>query len=163
MHARDLLPWNWHKGAERETATPFLDEWLPTAESRGGWLRPAFPPDIFLPALDVSDEEKEILVTVELPGLEEKDFQVNLEDDVLAITGEKQSDRTESKAGGTWTERRYGSFERRIPLPCEIDADAAKASFKKGVLKLRLPKREPTPPRPKARSIPIETEDQREE
>lgn len=157
MHARDLLPWNWHKGStDREASTAFFDEWFPTVESGEGWRRIGLPTRAFLPALDVADEEKEIVVTAELPGLDEKDIQVNLEGDVLAITGEKRSDRSESKEGATWTERRYGSFERRIPLPCEIDADSVRASFKKGVLELRLPKLEPTP-RPKARVIPIET------
>jgi HSP20 family protein len=157
MHARDLLPWNWHKGETREPTNTFFDAWFPAVESGRGWRTIGVPTEAFLPALDVADEEKEIVVTAELPGLEEKDFNVTLEDGMLAITGEKSSDRSESEEGGTWTERRYGSFERRIPLPCEIDADAARASFTKGVLKLRLPKVHPTPPRPKARTIPIET------
>jgi HSP20 family molecular chaperone IbpA len=160
MHAKDLLPWNWHKGAERETPTTFFDEWFPSAQDPGGRRRLALSSQHFsqhfLPALDVSDEEKEILVTAELPGLEEKDFEVTLEDDMLTIAGEKRSDRSEKEEGGTWTERCYGSFERRIPLPYEVDLDTAHAVFKKGVLKLRLPKREPTPPRAKARVIPVE-------
>ena len=155
MHAKDLLPWNWHKGAEREVPTTLFDEWFPAVETAGGRRRLALPSEFFLPALDVADEEREIVVTAELPGLEGKDFQVTLEGDMLTIAGEKRSDRNESKEGGAWTERRYGSFERRIPLPCEIDLDAAQASFKKGVLKLQLPKREPTPSRPRARVVPI--------
>jgi HSP20 family protein len=158
MHARDLLPWNWHKGETREPTNTFFDDWFPAVESGEGWRRIGSATQAFLPALDVADEEREIVVTAELPGLEEKDFNVTLEGDMLAITGEKSSDRSESEEGGTWTERRYGSFERRIPLPCEIDANAARASFTKGVLKLRLPKVHPTPRRPKTRVIPIETE-----
>jgi HSP20 family protein len=79
-------------------------------------------------------------VSADLPGLEEKDFDIHLERNVLTVRGEKRAEHDEKHHGWHCAERSYGSFERRIPLPCEVEADKASAEYKQGVLRLTLPK-----------------------
>ncbi len=94
----------------------------------------------FTPKVDVSETEKEIRISAELPGMEEKDVDVSLTRDALTIKGEKKSE-TEDKGKDYYrVERSYGSFTRTIPLPVEVDADKVEATFKKGVLDITLPK-----------------------
>jgi HSP20 family protein len=96
--------------------------------------------DEFMPRVDVKENDKEIKVTAELPGMDENDIDVTISDDSLTIKGEKKEE-TEDKGKGYYrTECRYGSFHRIIPLSVEVDEDKVKADFKKGVLKIRLPK-----------------------
>ncbi len=90
------------------------------------------------PSVEVSDGEKEIRVTAEVPGLGEKDIEVLLEDGVLTLKGEKKSE-TEDK-GRNFSERFYGRFERRIPLGYEVEEDMVDARFKNGILTVTLPK-----------------------
>jgi len=94
----------------------------------------------FMPRVDVRENDKEIKVTAELPGMDEKDIDVTLSRDSLTIKGEKQEE-TEDKGKDYYrSERRYGSFHRVVPLSAEVDESKAEADFKKGVLKIRLPK-----------------------
>ncbi|AMG72550.1 Hsp20/alpha crystallin family protein [Sphingopyxis granuli] len=92
------------------------------------------------PSVEISDGEKEIKVTAEVPGLEEKDIEVLLDDGVLTLKGEKRSE-TEDK-DRQFTERFYGRFERRIPLGYEVKDDKVDARFRNGVLTVTLPKSE---------------------
>lgn len=92
------------------------------------------------PSIDVRENEKEIVVEAELPGMEEKDVQLSFRDGVLSIKGEKKSEREEKSDDYHLTERSYGSFERSFRLPDTVEADKATASFDKGVLKVMLPK-----------------------
>ncbi|PTM48841.1 Hsp20/alpha crystallin family protein [Phreatobacter oligotrophus] len=92
------------------------------------------------PSVEISDGEKEIKVTAEVPGLEEKDIEVLLNDGVLTLKGEKRSE-TEDKAR-QFSERFYGRFERRIPLGYEVQEDKVDARFRNGVLTVTLPKSE---------------------
>ena len=94
----------------------------------------------FVPEIDVKETDKEVRVTAELPGIEEKDIDVTLTEGVLTIKGEKREEHDEEKGDFFRSERRYGMFERSLALPNGIDANGAKASFKKGVLKVTLPK-----------------------
>jgi HSP20 family protein len=89
------------------------------------------------PNIEVSETDKEVKITAEVPGLDEKDLAVDLADGVLTISGEKRSE-TEDK-GRLFSERYYGRFERRIPVD-DIEPDKVAASFKKGVLTVTLPK-----------------------
>jgi HSP20 family protein len=89
------------------------------------------------PSVEMSETDKEIKVAAELPGLEEKDVQIELANGVLAISGEK---RTESEdKDRLFSERSYGRFERRIPVE-DVDEDKISAAFKNGVLTVTLPK-----------------------
>jgi HSP20 family protein len=95
---------------------------------------------VFTPTVDVYETAKEIRVTAELPGLDEKDIEVSLLNGALWIKGEKHGEHEEEKGNVYRCERQYGSFQRMIELPTEVDAEKIKASFKKGVLKVALPK-----------------------
>lgn len=93
-----------------------------------------------MPALDVSETDKEIEIVAELPGLEEKDVQINVADNVLTIRGEKKVEKEEKDKNYRLVERSYGSFSRAIELPSGVNADAIKATIAKGVLKVVVPK-----------------------
>ena len=103
-----------------------------------------FSSDILSPKIDVAESKDAIDITAELPGVDEKDVDVTLADDVLTIRGEKKSEREEQDKDKNWhvVERSYGSFSRAIPLPFEPDAAKVEAKFDKGVLRIRLPKSE---------------------
>jgi HSP20 family protein len=96
------------------------------------------------PKIDVAESKDAIDITAELPGVDEKDVDVTLADDVLTIRGEKKSEREEQNKDKNWhvVERSYGSFSRAIPLPFEPDATKVQAKFDKGVLRIHLPKSE---------------------
>lgn len=97
-----------------------------------------FEPSFAWPNVELGETEKEIRITAELPGLEEKDVELALEDGVLALRGEKRSEVDDKDRG--YSERSYGRFERRIGLPKGIEPDKASATFKNGVLTVTLPK-----------------------
>jgi len=107
----------------------------------------------FNPRIDIEEKDGEVQVTAELPGMEQKDFELSLAGDLLVLSGEKREER-EDKAGG-WHERSYGRFERAIPLPAEIDTEHAKAEFKNGVLRVHLPKSAAA--REQTKRIPVST------
>jgi HSP20 family protein len=92
------------------------------------------------PSLDVSENKNHVMVSAELPGLDPEDVELTLDDDVLTIRGEKRVENTEEDERYTRRERRYGSFTRRVVLPCAVQSDKVKASFKNGVLKVKLAK-----------------------
>lgn len=98
----------------------------------------------WMPAVEVVEKNGALVVTAELPGLEAKDVDINLEDDVLTITGEKHEEKKEGEEGAEYYlwERRYGSFRRSFTLPTAVDADKITANFAKGVLTVTLPKSE---------------------
>ena len=93
-----------------------------------------------LPSVDVTENDKQIEITAELPGLEDKDVQVNFADNVLTIRGEKKAEKEEKDKTYRLVERSYGSFVRSLELPAGVNADAIKASIDKGVLKVTVPK-----------------------
>ena len=95
----------------------------------------------FLPRVDVSETGKEMRITAELPGLDEKDVEVTVTGDMLTIKGEKKVEKEEEDGDYYYSERRYGHFERTIALPQGIDTDNAEAKFKKGVLKVTIHKK----------------------
>lgn len=89
------------------------------------------------PSIEVNESDKDLKVTAELPGLDEKDVQVELANGVLSIKGEKKTE-TEDK-DRKFSERYYGRFERRIPVE-DVDQDKISAAFKNGVLTVTMPK-----------------------
>ena len=92
------------------------------------------------PNVEVTETDKDIRVTAELPGLEERDVEVTLDDDVLTLRGEKRSESEDKDR--QFSERYYGHFERRIPLGTEVHEDKVEARFKNGVLTITMPKTE---------------------
>jgi HSP20 family protein len=110
-----------------------------------GW--PAFPNEgtaAWLPAVDLEENDREFVLTAELPGMNEKDVDVEFDQNVLTLKGEKRTEREETKEkNGRWhvIERSHGQFVRSLTLPPAVDPSKAKADFKDGVLTVHLPKR----------------------
>ena len=108
--------------------------WL--GDSRWSGLK--FKKDI---AIDIKDKGDRYIVEADLPGLEKKDLKVSINDDIVTIQAERQKEKGGEKKGEYYYERSYGSFEKSFRLASEINAKEAKASLKKGVLSLELPKK----------------------
>ncbi|WP_434212290.1 Hsp20/alpha crystallin family protein [[Pseudomonas] boreopolis] len=153
MSVSQLIPWNRNRGNSpqplaRDARDPFVslhremnrlfdelwrqaDELLPRGENAGmpvaGW-----------PSVDLVERDREIVVSAELPGLQEKDVEVLFENGQLVLRGERRGERDDParRIGERW----YGRFERRIPLDVEVEVDAARAEFRDGVLSVTLPK-----------------------
>lgn len=94
----------------------------------------------FTPHVDVSENDKEIRISAELPGMNEKDIDITLNHDSLTIKGEKKEEKEDKGKDYYRMERSYGSFFRTIPLHVEVESDKAAASYKKGVLTVKIPK-----------------------
>ena len=90
------------------------------------------------PKVEVQENGKSYTITVELPGVDQKDVKVLVEDDVLTISGEKHVERSDEKTH--YSERSYGGFTRAFTLPSDADHDGISANFSKGVLTLHIPK-----------------------
>jgi HSP20 family protein len=108
------------------------------------------------PAVDFAETEQGYRITAELPGMEEKDVEVSVSDDVLTIKGEKREEKDESRKGYRLSERRYGMFQRSFALPTGVDAAKISAEFAKGVLSVTLPKTEQARQK-KARKIEVKS------
>ncbi len=96
----------------------------------------------FVPALDVTEDDEGLTLTAEMPGLDREDLEVSIDDHVLTLRGEKKEEETTEGANVHRVERRYGHFERHIRLPAYVDTEKVEASYKDGVLRLRMPKAE---------------------
>ncbi|MEX2696592.1 Hsp20/alpha crystallin family protein [Rhizobium mongolense] len=156
MSVRDLIPWGRNNGnrvpslLRDDDRDPFLSlhrevnrlfddvfrgfaSGLPSfgnpSAFGGGW-----------PSVEISDTDKEIKLTAEVPGLEEQDIEVLLNDGVLTLKGDKRSESEDKDR--QFSERYYGRFERRIPLGFEVKEDQVDATFRNGVLTVTLPKTE---------------------
>jgi HSP20 family protein len=110
---------------------------------------------MMVPDIDVSETDGELEITAELPGIDEKDVDVSLDNGRLTIKGEKKAEKEEKQKDYHLMERSYGAFSRSIVLPFEVDADKVTADFSKGVLKITLPK--PAEVKDKTRKIAIKS------
>ena len=150
MAIRDLVPWGRERGVNtsRDREDPFTSlhremnrmfEDFARSFDVAPWS--GWEAEGFHPRTDVSETDDELLVTAEMPGLEEKDFELNLTGDLLTLKGEKRHEREEKEKGAVHRiERGYGSFQRTIQLPCEVVAEKATAEYRNGVLTVTLPK-----------------------
>lgn len=155
MHIKDLIPWARNDDAaqskaiqpsgtgdhpmaelQRQMNQVFESFWsrMDRPFAGGGW-----PFGEQGPRSDVVETEQGIEVTVELPGMEQKDVEVSLAGDALTIKGEKKVERQDEKKGYYVSERSYGAVYRTIPLPPGVDTEKADASFKNGVLTVKIP------------------------
>jgi HSP20 family protein len=117
------------------------------------WKRPLeFPFAGGYPNLDLSENDKEIVVKAELPGLDAKDVELTVQDDALLIRGEKKREHTEEQEDFHRMELSWGGFFCRVPLPVRCEADKVEAGFDKGVLTVTCPKNESA----KGRKVTIE-------
>ncbi len=110
----------------------------------------------FTPRVDVSETDTEVTVAAELPGLDEKDITVEMEDGYLSIRGERKDEKEDKGRNWYRKERSYGTFHRAIALPAEVDGEKAKAKFAKGILTITMPKREEE--QSKRKTIAIESD-----
>ena len=92
------------------------------------------------PIIDVSETEEDLILQAEIPGADPDDFDILADDDTLTITGETRQEHVKNSGNFHRTERRYGSFSRTIRLPCRIHVNDVKASYKKGILSIIMPK-----------------------
>jgi HSP20 family protein len=155
MNISDLVPWKSNRGSEvavRQENSPatvydefnrlfddfFENSWMTPWSERFGTRF-----NEFTPRVNVTEREKELEVTAELPGMAENDIDITLAHDTLTIKGEKKQE-TEDKGDNYYRmERSYGKFSRVIPLPADVvDNDSVEATFKNGVLTIILPKLE---------------------
>ena len=166
MAIKDMIPAIWRRGNDLEVrnskySDPFLDlqremnrvfdSFFETWDSPKPGMSSSFSP-----TLDISENEKEYTINVELPGMDEKDVEVSCTDDSLTISGVKKNETEDKKGNYHYLERSYGSFKRVIPLGDNIDKTKITANFKKGVLKINIPKN--TEYISKQKKIPIQTE-----
>lgn len=100
--------------------------------------------EAWYPAVDVVETADTVEVTAELPGLSEEEVEINVRENVLSICGEKraETEKRDERRNIFYAERSYGRFERSLTLPAYVDAEKAEATFKNGVLTIRLPKLE---------------------
>jgi HSP20 family protein len=99
------------------------------------------------PAMDLLETEDHFVLRADLPGMREEDVAIELEDNVLTVSGERKADHEENGEGFYRVERAFGSFSRSLTLPLGIDAEAVNAGFTNGVLEVRIPKPEQRKPR----------------
>ncbi len=140
MDIKDFVPW----GRENDPFTLFRKDMNRVFEDflKGFALEPFGKRTgaAFEPKVNVSESEKEIVVSAELPGMDDKDIDVSLSKNELTIQGEKKEEKEEKKESYYSMERSYGSFKRTLPLPCKVEDDKVEAQFKNGVLTITLPK-----------------------
>jgi HSP20 family protein len=134
----EIMPWKpfGELGSLRKEMDSLWDRFFGEKTLAGGF------PEQWSPSVDISETEDRLLVKAELPGLEAKDVSVSLSGDLLTIKGEKKKEKEEKDEHHHYVERYEGIFQRSFRLPLEVQADKVEASFKKGILKITLPKAE---------------------
>ena len=153
MQISDLIPWgrdkekssasereNWSNplvSLQRDINHVFEDFWH---KVENGWNGRSDVVGMFGPSTDVTETDKSVDISIELPGMTEKDIDISLSSDTMTIRGEKKIEHEEERKGVYMSERSYGSFYRTVPLPAGVDPDKADAKFKNGVLTITLPK-----------------------
>ena len=155
MDFRDLMLWRWPPRTEMtgdpETAAEplralqadinraFESFWrnLPTPSFRANWGMTLQSIDI---RVDVVESENEIELSAEMPGLEESDIEVSMGEDCIAVKAEKHATHDRQGSGFRLNERLYGVMQRTIPLPAAVDPDAVRATYRNGVLTIRVAK-----------------------
>ena len=103
--------------------------------------------NIWSPAVDLFNEEERIFVKAELPGIDRKDIDIHVENNVLTITGEKKRENEMKDDNAYRIERCYGKFSRSFSLPVPVDGEKVKASYNNGILEIDLPKLEEVKPK----------------
>ena len=101
----------------------------------------------FAPAVDVYEDEHNVTLKIEVPGIEEKDIDVRIENNVLTVHGERKFEKEEKEENYRRIERQYGSFTRSFTLPNTVDAEKVNANYEKGVLKITLAKKAEAKPK----------------
>ena len=137
----DILPWKRNKNNRGTELRRDIDSMYDRLFARD------FLPSSFLfskerwdPTLDISESRKVITVRAEIPGIEAKDFDISIDGRLLTIKGEKKQEQREVEETYYRVERSYGYFSRTIELPAEVDTKKVEASYKRGILKIKIRK-----------------------
>ena len=147
-----LIPWKRKGGNEVEAFRRDLDDlWNRFFDDLPSGFE-ALKERRFLPKLDMSEKKDRVTVTIEAPGIDAKDIEVSLRNNVLTIKGERKREKEDKDESYHRMERYYGAFRRDVELPCEVVADKIQATYKHGVLTIELPKSD------EARKEPIRVE-----
>ncbi|MFH7320003.1 Hsp20/alpha crystallin family protein [Desulfurivibrio sp. D14AmB] len=183
MDIKKLVPWNWLQ-KEEEGGGSVLPAKVGTGE-RGGESHPllrlhremdrlfadafhGFPgrlggvdfapawSGLLKPQVDIGADDKSYTITIEVPGVDEKDVTIEISEDTLVVSGEKKQEKEEKEKDFYRMERSYGSFRRVLCLPEDVDRDGIKAAFKKGILTITMPRRAPA--KKAARRIEVKSE-----
>src|SRR5258708_35303596 len=101
----------------------------------------------FVPAVDIYDDTKTVVLTLEVPGIEEKDLDIRVENNTLTVKGERKFEKDEKEENFHRIERRYGSFYRAFTLPTAVDTEHVNADYNAGILKLELSKKPEAQPK----------------
>jgi HSP20 family protein len=166
MDIKKLVPWNWFKKEEEGTGGMVPVKRQNAIEQGGasthplqqfhneldrlfdqafrGFSQPLFSQlgeNILKPTLDLGATDKEYTITVEIPGVDEKDVKLEIVNDTLTISGEKKQEKEEKEKNYYRIERSYGVFQRVLSLPEDADQDKIKATFKKGILTVTVPRK----------------------
>lgn len=182
MKMSKLVPWNWFRREDEARAMPIAvrghgEDGMPPVERirrevdrifddffRGlgasplgsGAALPTWSEDGWLkPSVDIASTDREYTINVELPGVDEKDVQVEVTGDTLRIRGEKRQEKEQSGRDYYAVERSYGSFRRALCLPEDANADGLSAMLKNGVLTVNVPRKESA--RPSAKRIEVKS------
>jgi HSP20 family protein len=168
MDIKKLAPWNWFKKEQegntlpirrQDTQTQYADPFTQIRQEidkvfdsafkglgfpsigLGRELSPMAQTDWLKPTLDIGASDKEYTISVELPGVDENEIQVELGNDTLKIKGEKKQEKEEKERNYYRMERSYGSFQRTLSLPEDADQDDIKAVYKNGVMSITIPRK----------------------
>jgi len=116
-------------------------------ETQGNGQDEALTSSSFAPAVDVYEDEHNVTLKIEVPGIDEKDIDVRIESNTLTVHGERKIEKEEKEENYRRVERQYGSFTRTFNLPPTVDAEKVQADYDKGVLKITLPKKAEAKPK----------------
>src|ERR1700752_4861774 len=116
-------------------------------DSFGDGREEALSTTAFAPAVDVYEDEQHVTLKIEVPGIDEKDIDVRIENNTLTVHGERKFEKDEKEENYRRVERQYGSFTRTFTLPPTVDQDSVQADYEKGVLKIKLAKKQEAKPK----------------
>ena len=142
MNAITVFNQKWNPFKEMEEMQNRLNQYLGNGSLTRKPVEESAANELWTPLVDVSEDDKEYLIKVELPEIRKSDIAVKVEKGVLSITGERKFQKEEKGKKYHRVERAYGHFTRHFTLPEDVDADNIKADFRAGVLELRLQKAE---------------------
>ena len=116
-------------------------------ESFSGGRDESLATSSFAPAVDVYEDEHNVTLKIEVPGIDEKDIDVRVENNTLTVHGERKFEKEEKEENYRRVERQYGSFSRTFTLPSTVDTESVSADYEKGVLKIKLAKKAEAKPK----------------
>ncbi len=145
MSLRSLIPWRQSEESSINRIQDEMDRFL--GAFGPAWMESPFSPlrrengwKTAFPAADLAEDESSVTIRAEIPGMNEKEIDISIVENVLILKGEKKEEKETKEKGSYRSERYFGSFERRIGLPAEVDVAKTNATYKDGVLTVQMPK-----------------------